>query len=124
MLIEAEPSEVYRYFVEEEAILEWMGEGASLDPRPGGEFSLDVEGSSIRGRFLELDPPYRLLFSWGFEGSDTLPPGTSRVEVRLTREGQSTRVDLVHYGLSGDEAAQHAAGWPRFLNRLQSVFPT
>jgi uncharacterized protein YndB with AHSA1/START domain len=119
--IEADPQEVYQYFVDADAMVLWMGETAVLDPQPGGAFWVDVQGTPVRGRFLELDPPNRVVFSWGFEGSEALPPEASRVEVRLTSQDGGTRVDLLHFGLSGTDAAEHASGWQRFLHHLEAI---
>jgi uncharacterized protein YndB with AHSA1/START domain len=73
--IDAPPERVYAYFTRPEAIVSWMGEYALLEAEPGGRFALDIKGAPVRGRFLELDPPRRLLISWGYAGSDHLPPG-------------------------------------------------
>jgi uncharacterized protein YndB with AHSA1/START domain len=81
--INAPPERVYEYFTRPEAIVTWMGDYALLEARPGGRFDLDIKGAPVRGRFLQLDPPHRLLISWGYAGSDRLPPGASTVEVRL-----------------------------------------
>jgi hypothetical protein len=51
-----------------------MGDYAVLDPVPGGEFSLDINGVPVRGRYLEVDRSRRLLLSWGHAGSERLPP--------------------------------------------------
>lgn len=72
--ITAPPERVYEYFVRPEAIVSWMGERALLEARPGGRFHLDIKGALVRGRYLHLDPPHRLLISWGCAGSDRLPP--------------------------------------------------
>jgi hypothetical protein len=53
-----------------------------------------------------------------------LPPGTSRVEVTLTRsgaDGRQTRLRLVHTGLAGDLGILHDDGWSRFLIRLTAT---
>jgi uncharacterized protein YndB with AHSA1/START domain len=95
-----------------------MGDYAVLDPRPGGEFTLDVNGVPVRGRYLELDPPRRVVIAWGHAGSERLPPGASTVEVTLTADGSGTTVHVEHRDLPEVEARQHAAGWPHFLARL------
>jgi uncharacterized protein YndB with AHSA1/START domain len=118
VLVDAEPREVFEYFIRPEAMVLWMGQYASLDPRPGGRFAIDVNGASVRGRFLELDPPNRIAITWGFVGSDVLPPGASIVEVRLSAEGVCTRVQIVHRELPDSESEKHASGWPRFLGEL------
>jgi uncharacterized protein YndB with AHSA1/START domain len=99
----------------------WMGELAVLDPRPGGEFTLFFGGNAVRGRYLELDPPRRVVISWGRGGSAEFPPEASTLEVTLEPEGAGTRVSIVHSGLPEAEAPRHAAGWRGYLARLAEV---
>ena len=75
----------------------------------------------MRGHYLELDPPHRLLISWGHAGSDRLPPGSSTVEIILAATPDGTRLTVEHRNLPPDEAAQHAVGWPHFLARLTAA---
>jgi uncharacterized protein YndB with AHSA1/START domain len=116
--VEAEPDAVYDYFTQAEAMVSWMGDYAFVDAQPGGEFSIDVNQAQIRGRYQELDPPHRLLISWGFAGSDELPPGASTVEVRLTKVAGGTRVEITHRGLPETQTDKHDHGWHHFLPRL------
>ncbi len=121
ILVDAEPHEVYEFFIDPACMVLWMGQHARLDPRPGGEFAVDVDGARGRGRFVELDPPNQLVVTWGFAGSADLPPGASILEVHFTAEGTGTRVRLVHRDLPDREAAKHAPGWRRFLAQLEKV---
>ena len=73
---------MFEYFTRPESIVRWMGDYAVLDPRPDGQFTLDINGVPVRARCLEIDPPRRLLISWGHAGSETLPPGASTVSAR------------------------------------------
>lgn len=118
VFIEAPAEVVYSYFTDAERMLRWQGQWAALDARPGGTFAVDINGLPIRGEFLELDPPRRLVLSWGHAGSQVLPPGASRVEVELTPSGSGTVVTVRHSGLVGDEAANHRMGWRHFLDRF------
>lgn len=118
--IAASPEQVFGYFTRPEAMVSWMGEYAVLDPRPGGEFSVDIRGVPIRGRYLEVDPPRWLLISWGHAGSERFPPGTSRLEVTLVAEAGGTTVHIVHGGLPDFAARLNAVGWARYLARLTS----
>ena len=112
---------VFDYFTKPEALVRWMGELATLDPRPGGEFILFFGGSAVEGRYLEVEPPRHLVISWGRAGSDEFPPHSSTLEVNLTPEGDGTRVSIVHSGLPEDERSKHAAGWRHHLLQLAAV---
>ena len=116
--IEAHPERVFAYFTQPEAMVRWMGDFALLEAAPGGEFRVDINGVPVRGRYLEVEPPRRLLISWGHAGSERLPPGASTVEVRLTPAGGGTDVEIVHRDLPEPERSGHARGWPHFLDRL------
>ena len=121
--VAAPPEVVYAFFTEPDAIVRWMGDYAVLDARPGGEFTVDINGVPVRGRYVEVDPPHRLLISWGHAGSTVLPPGTSTVEITLSPTAAGTRVSVEHRGLPPQEADKHAAGWPHFLSRLSVATP-
>ena len=96
--------------------MKWIAEAALLDARPGGTFSLDVRGNPARGEYLEVDPPHRVVFTWGIEGSGDLPPGTSTVEVVLQPDGDDTVVTLTHRDLPTDDFRRsHQEGWSEFL---------
>jgi uncharacterized protein YndB with AHSA1/START domain len=116
--IDAPPERVYEHFVDPEAMVRWMGDYALLEAEPNGRFEVNVHGAPVRGRYLDLDPPHRLLISWGYAGSDALPPGASTVEVRLLADGGGTRVELEHRDLPASEVSGHVRGWDHYLDRL------
>lgn len=119
--IEAEPDDVFGYLVTAEGMTAWMGQRAVLDPRPDGVFEIDIAGSPIRGRYLQVERPHRVVVSWGVAGSDDLPPGASTVSFTLTPTVRGTRVDVVHSGLPEPRLLGHADGWAHFLTRLSAV---
>src|SRR5918994_5514647 len=90
--IAAPPEVVFPYFTDPARMVNWMGVAALLDPRPGGTFRIDANGRDVVvGEYVEVDPPRRVVFTWGFEGSTpAVEPGASRVEVTLERDGEST----------------------------------
>ncbi|QDB79749.1 SRPBCC domain-containing protein [Georgenia sp. 311] len=116
--IAAPPETVFDYLVTEAGMTAWMGQHATLDPRAGGLFAVDVAGHPIRGRYVHVERPVRVVVSWGIAGSEELPPGTSTVEFRLVPTGAGTRVDLTHSGLPQAAVAGHADGWTHFLARI------
>lgn len=119
--IEAPPSTVFDYLVTHEGMTAWMGQHAELDPHTGGVFAVDIAGHAIRGEYLYVERPTRVVVSWGVAGSAELPAGTSAVEIRLTAIERGTRVDLTHSGLPETDVAGHADGWSHFLPRLRIV---
>jgi uncharacterized protein YndB with AHSA1/START domain len=116
--IEAPPDVVFAHLVTPEGMLAWMGQHAELDATPGGVFAVDIDGTPVRGEYLEVDPPHAVVISWGVLGNDLLPAGSSRVEFRLTPTATGTRLELTHTGLPAVEQPKHAAGWAHFLPRL------
>jgi uncharacterized protein YndB with AHSA1/START domain len=118
--IAASPDTVWEFFVDPEKLTRWKGMTAELDPTPGGIYRCEViPGHTARGEFVELDPPHRLVFTWGWENESGVPPGTSTIEVELTPEGSGTSLHFVHRDLPGAEAAtSHAHGWDHYLPRL------
>jgi uncharacterized protein YndB with AHSA1/START domain len=116
--IEAAPDDVFDYFVNPELLVRWMGDAARLEARDGGLFSVDINGVLIRGNFVRVERPSLLEVAWGEAGNDAMPPGSTRLVVRLRPHGRGTRVELEHTGLSAAEAKQHAVGWPHFVDRL------
>ena len=114
----APPEEVFRHLTDPAAMIRWMGQHATLDPVPGGAFEVDINGVPVRGRYLEVEPPRRVLVSWGVAGNGDMPPGATEVEFTLTPIAAGTRLRLVHRGLSQDQQEMHATGWQHFLTRL------
>jgi uncharacterized protein YndB with AHSA1/START domain len=124
--IGASPETVFAFFVEPAHVTRWLAEEATLDPRPGGIcHQTHVSGGRsyhLRGEFIEVTPPTRVAFTWGFEEDDVgVAPGASTVEVTLTAEDGGTRVRLVHRDLPEPAKPDHSAGWTSMLARLATA---
>jgi uncharacterized protein YndB with AHSA1/START domain len=118
--IAARPEVVFPFFTDPEKMARWMGIDLKLDPVPGGVLRVDVNGGDVAvGKFVEVDPPSRVVFTWGWEGSPDLPPGSTTVEVRLTADDDGTLLSLRHHGLPPSRAKSHSEGWRHYLGRLQ-----
>jgi uncharacterized protein YndB with AHSA1/START domain len=121
--VEAEPETVFHFFTDPERMVRWMGVGATLDPRPGGLFSLNTMADHfVKGEFVAVEPPRRIVFTWGWAGfpgepSNPFPPGSSTVEVELVPDGEATIVHLRHR-LPAHLADFHTLGWENYLGRL------
>jgi uncharacterized protein YndB with AHSA1/START domain len=116
--IDASAAEVFPYLTDPDLMIRWMGDWADLQPNPGGALAIDINGVPIRGEYLVVEPPHRVVFSWGAAGSDVLAPGSTTVEIVLRPDGAGTVLELVHRDLPPEELAQHGIGWGHFLDRL------
>jgi len=116
--IDAPVEDVYRHLTDPAAMIRWMGQHATLEPVPGGAFEIDINGVPVRGRYVEVDPPRRVVVTWGMAGNAELPPGSTEVEFTLSPIQTGTRLRLVHRNLPDSQAPVHAVGWKHFLDRL------
>jgi uncharacterized protein YndB with AHSA1/START domain len=120
--IEASPETVWKFLVDQEKATCWMGQSASFDLRPGGEYRVGViPGNVARGEFVEIDPPRRLVFTWGWEPDSQSPirPGETTVEFDLVPSGEGTILRFRHGLPNAESAESHAHGWDHYLARLQ-----
>jgi uncharacterized protein YndB with AHSA1/START domain len=119
--IDAPAEVVFDFLVTTEGMLAWMGEYAELDPAPGGTFAINVAGFPIRGEYVEVRRPERVVVSWGHLGNEHFPPGGSLVAFTLVAIPGGTRVELVHSGLPETRVAGHQNGWEHFMPRLRAA---
>lgn len=86
--IAAPPAAVFALMTDPEKILRWMGTEAQVEPQPGGLYLVNVTGARFaRGSFREVVPVHRLAYSFGWDGSEVVPPGSSLVEIDLIEQG-------------------------------------
>lgn len=119
--IAASPETVFDFFVDPDKMVQWMGRSARLDARPGGEFYCDINAEAIAsGAYVAVEPPSRIVFTWGWNGEDSVTPaGSSTVEILLAPDGDGTHLRLIHRDLPSPESAEkHGHGWHHYLDRL------
>ena len=119
--IAAPPEVVFPYFTDPALIVTWLGDRADLNAQPGGVFAIDVGASPARGTYLTVEPPTRVAFTWGLPGSETMPAGSTTVEVILTADGDDTIVSLTHHGLPDEDQPAHKKGWDTLLSALHAA---
>jgi uncharacterized protein YndB with AHSA1/START domain len=125
LAIAARPETVWGFLVDPEKLTTWMGVTASLDPRPGGAVRIEViSGNVASGEIVEIDPPRRLVYTWGWEpgpdGTNEVPPGSSTVEFELVPDGTGTTLRFVHRDLPSKASIErHGHGWAHYLGRLE-----
>ena len=116
---------VYDAWTRADLLVQWYCPNPSLelkvdaDVRAGGSYVVEMGPHVVRGTYLEVDPPHRLVFSWKWDGTDDEP---TRVEVALTEVADGTRMLLTHTGFAtGEDAANHRMGWEPELERLAGL---
>jgi uncharacterized protein YndB with AHSA1/START domain len=118
--IAAPQATVFAFLTDPDKILRWIGSEATMEPHPGGIYLVNVGGTNIaRGEFTEVIPVHRLAYSFGWEGREDMPPGSSLVEIDLVEKAGGTLVRFTHSGLPDEkERASHEKGWNHYLRRL------
>lgn len=126
---DAEPNTVFRAITTPSLVQRWMGpEGSQctveeMEFTLGGRLRLQVafpDGPTfvLHGFYEQIQPPRRLVHSWGMEGE----PLESTVVWDLEPVGTGTRLRLSHHGLTlPEDVTQNDAGWRHLLDRLEAV---
>ena len=117
--IAASAETVWRFWTDPQRLAEWWGPEAEVMAEPGGIFRVVMDnGPVMRGEFIELEPPTRLVFSFGWEHNapgEPLAPGSTRVEVTLRADEGETVLVLRHSDMPVTHAADHEKGWSYFV---------
>lgn len=118
--IAAPPATVFAFLTDPDKILRWIGTEAAVEPQLDGLYLVNVTGDrKAEGRFTEVIPVHRLAYSFGWQGSETVPPGSSLIEIDLIEQEPGTLVRMTHSGLPSAESRDaHAEGWTHYLARL------
>src|SRR5271166_5318070 len=120
--IAAPPATVFAFLTDPEKILSWMGADATSEAHEGGLYLIkDVggrRGRTARGAFREVVPVHRLAYSFGWEGDEAVPPGSSLIEIDLIERNGGTLLRMTHTGLpNAEQCASHARCWAHYLER-------
>jgi len=104
---------------------DWEPAVAEVDVRTGGRLRLVVRtpsGDSFggEGRYLEVRPPERLVFTWLWDEPTGRPSQT--VDVTFIDNGdETTTVVLVSKGITSEDLDNHDRGWRLSLDNLETV---
>ena len=120
---------LFRLWTEPEHLMRWWGpqtttaSSVSVDLREGGAWRhciLTAEGKEYwsHGRYLELVPPERLVFTFAWEGQDGKPGHQMQVTVELHELGEKTRLVFRKVELPDDtELKLQTGGWEQALDK-------
>jgi uncharacterized protein YndB with AHSA1/START domain len=129
--IAAPRDRVFTAWTTPEAIKVWFGPEdcrvlkAEVDLRVGGEYSFSLSTQrlgqiKVSGRYREVTPPAKLIYTWRWEGHSELTIGTSLVTVEFLPSGAETEIRLTHEQLpSTDSRDRHGHGWSGALDNLE-----
>jgi len=130
-IVPASRERVFAAWTTPEAIKVWFGPDScrvldvQVDLRVDGEycFSLSTEDLGeikVHGRYLEVTPPTKLIYTWRWEGNPELTVGTSLVTVEFTSAGTFTEIRLTHEQLPSIESRDdHGHGWSGTFDKLE-----
>ena len=119
--IAAPPATVFAFLTDPDKILRWMGTDATADAHPGGLYLVKSVGgnNNARGAFREVVPVHRLAYSFGWEGREDVPPGSSLVEIDLIERNGGTLLRMTHTGLpNAEQVRSHGKVGPITSARL------
>jgi uncharacterized protein YndB with AHSA1/START domain len=105
---------VWAHLTTAEGLVRWIGPEATAEPAPGGALRWTHQnGATVVGRFVEVVPHRRLVFTYGWEdGRMGVPPGSTTVEVDLVERDR---------GLPAGTVEDHQRGWAHFLGELRAA---
>lgn len=116
---------VYDAWTRAELLMQWYCPNPQLelkvqaDVQVGGEYVVEMGPHVVRGNYLEVEPPHRLVFSWTW---DSAPDEPTRVQVDLSEVADGTLMVLSHTGFAtAEDAANHQLGWDPEIERLTAL---
>jgi uncharacterized protein YndB with AHSA1/START domain len=122
VVISAAPETVFRFFTDSARWSSWWGAGSTIDAKPGGKLYIrHPNGVESLGEVLEVRHPERIAFTYGFAGGKPIPPGSSRVTIRLEPDEAGTRLSLLHEFADAPPRDEHVQGWRFQLSLFSNV---
>jgi uncharacterized protein YndB with AHSA1/START domain len=90
-------------------------------PRPGDAFHLDLDGTVIAGRYIEVDRPHRMVIGLDRQGTGKETPTPASIEITMTPTGDGTNVTVQLSGLSAEDSEFYLQLWERHLDRIATA---
>jgi uncharacterized protein YndB with AHSA1/START domain len=120
--IAARRETVFRYFTDSERFAAWWGAGSTIDPRPGGAVRIRYpNGVEAGGEVVEIAPPERVVFTFGYESGQPVAIGASTVTITLEETPRGTLVRLRHELPTEEARDAHVQGWRYQLSVFANV---
>jgi len=132
-LVAAPPERVFALWTEPSELVKWWGPDGfdvpnqSLDVRPGGSWRTTMrspEGTShiVSGVYRVVEPPHRLVFTWGWEDDNGVRGHETEVTVTFEPAPGGTRLTLTQQTFQDQDARdKHGFGWNSSFDCLARV---
>ncbi|WLR48018.1 SRPBCC family protein [Halobacillus litoralis] len=122
IFIECRPQTLFSFFIDPGKMQKWMGRQILMEPRIQGRFRIDIDGDNIAlGEYKEIVQNEKIVMTWGWEGSDIMPPGTSTVEFLLEEQDNGTLLKLTHYDIPIEKIHSNNDGWTHYMERCKGI---
>jgi len=130
-VIAASRERVFAAWTTPEAIKVWFGPAScrvldvQIDLRVGGEYCFQLSTEQlgeiqVSGRYHEVTPPAKLVYTWQWAGNPELARGSSLVSVEFVPAGVSTEIRLTHEQLPSIASRDdHGRGWSGAFDNLE-----
>ena len=124
------PKSIWRAWTDPEIVKLWFGSdpngkvlSADLDVKMDGRFEVsfvnsDMHGFTCYGRYLEVDPYQKLMFTWSWKEQ---PEIEELVTVLLESTRDGTRMTFVHSNIDPRTAHGYEAGWNSTFDKLEKA---
>ena len=120
--IQADRKTVFRFFTDPARWASWWGAGSTIDARPGGALLIRYpDGTEALGDVLEVAAPERIVFTYGYASGKPIPPRSSRITIRLEKDGAATRLHFKHEFAEEEVRNEHVQGWRFHLSLFGNV---
>ena len=124
--------EVFEAWTDPDALVTWFGGAlgktlsAAVDLRVGGAYRLTMQSgprvAAVEGVYREVEPPDRLVYTWGWDRMEIDDGRQSLVTVEFLDRDGGTEVVLTHEGIETKEGfAFYLGGWTASLEALEST---
>lgn len=130
--LNASPARVYEAWTNPQILQKWWGPVGvtipelTLDVRENGEWTTTFHSEKmgnrvVSGKYITLEPPKRLVFTWGWtndgkRGHETL------VEILLTAQGDNTLMTLTQKTfMQTEHRDNHNHGWTSSFTKLDKL---
>ena len=132
-VLPAPPARVYRAWTDKDQLGRWFGpKGATctesdVDARIGGNYRLVLVGddsgekNTVTGTFEQLDPDYKIAFTWAWQQDDGSRGHETRIEVTLMPHEQGTEMHFFQQIFQDTPARdKHQGGWVGSFDSLEA----